>query len=60
MKTVTVTIDSNGSASVDLARFHGKGCSKVLDDFVGDSKLKVNRYKVEYNETVAEKERVKA
>jgi hypothetical protein len=44
-KTITVVIDETGSSSVDLDGFAGDGCEKVLKDFQGDDRAKVQRKK---------------
>lgn len=52
MKTITVVIDEQGDASVDLAGFNGRGCDKVLADFA-DGKAKVEKQKREYHQQAA-------
>lgn len=44
-KTITVLIDETGNSSVDLDGFAGHGCEKVLKDFQGDDRAKVQRKK---------------
>lgn len=44
-KTITVVIDETGNSSVDLEGFAGRGCDKVLKDFQGDDRAKVQRKK---------------
>ena len=44
-KTITVLIDENGNSSVDLEGFAGQGCEKILKDFQGDDRAKVQRKK---------------
>jgi hypothetical protein len=34
-KTITITIDEQGSSTLDLDGFAGQGCEKVFDDFRG-------------------------
>jgi len=51
-KTITVLIDEAGNSSVDLDGFAGQGCDKVLKDFQGDDRAKVQRKKpVFYSQT---------
>ena len=51
-KSITVVIDENGNSSVDLEGFAGQGCDKVLKDFQGDDRAKVQRKKpVFYSQT---------
>ncbi len=47
-KTVTVVIDENGDSSIDLDGFGGQGCEKVLNDFRGQDRTKVERRKPTY------------
>ena len=47
-KTITVVIDENGNSSVDLGGFAGQGCEKVLKDFQGGDRAKVERKKAAY------------
>ena len=47
-KTITVLIDESGNSSVDLEGFAGQGCEKVLKDFQGDDRAKVQRKKPAY------------
>lgn len=47
-KTVTVTIDEQGQASVDLNGFNGSGCEAVAADFRGNDKLLRATKKREY------------
>ena len=47
-KTITVVIDQNGNSSVDLDGFAGQGCGKVLKDFQGDDRAKVQRKKASF------------
>ena len=44
-RTITVLIDENGNSSVDLEGFAGQGCEKVLKDFQGGDRAKVQRKK---------------
>ena len=44
-KTITVVIDQNGNSSVDLEGFAGQGCDKVLKDFQGGDRARVQRKK---------------
>jgi len=44
-KMITVVIDENGNSSVDLEGFAGHGCEKVLKDFQGHDRAKVERKK---------------
>ena len=61
MKSVTVEIDDQGSASIDLAGFQGRGCEAVAAEFRGDGKLLKSTKKREYavepaKETVKQKQ----
>lgn len=47
-KTITVVIDENGNSSVDLEGFAGTGCEKVLKDFRGKDRTRVERRKTAY------------
>jgi hypothetical protein len=47
-KTITVVIDQNGNSSVDLEGFAGQGCDKVLKDFQGDDRARVQRKKAAF------------
>jgi hypothetical protein len=47
-KTITVLIDERGNSSVDLEGFAGQGCERVLKDFQGDDRAKVQRKKPAY------------
>jgi len=38
-KTITVVIDQDGNASVDLNGFAGQGCEKTLRDFQGPDRM---------------------
>lgn len=57
-KAITVVIDETGNSSVDLEGFAGHGCEKVLKDFQGDDRAKVQRKKpVFYSQTSEPQER---
>ena len=60
MKKITVTIDPDGEFSVDLAGFHGKGCSKVMEDFGGPEKPTLEREKPEFRQQEKQKEKQRA
>lgn len=47
-KTITVLIDENGNSSVDLDGFAGQGCEKVLKDFQGKDRMRLERRKATY------------
>jgi len=47
-KTITVLIDESGNSSVDLEGFAGQGCERVLNDFQGDDRAKVQRKKPDF------------
>lgn len=49
-KTVVIDIGPDGSSSVDLQNFHGKGCAKVLAEFQGGDEAKEISHKREYQE----------
>ena len=44
-KFITVLIDENGNSSVDLDGFAGQGCEKVLKDFQGKDRAKIQKKK---------------
>ena len=52
-KTITVVIDENGNSSVDLEGFAGQGCEKVLKDFQGGDRAKVEIKKAVFYSTQA-------
>ena len=59
-KTVVVLISEDGeSTSIDLANFHGQGCTKVINDFAAGNRIKLERTKAEYNERVQQQEQAK-
>ena len=47
-KTITIEIDLDGTSSIDLDQFQGKGCSKVVKDFRGGDTVLSTRNKREY------------
>lgn len=47
-KTITITIDEQGSSTIDLNGFAGQGCEKVFDDFRGRDIVKMERKKPAY------------
>jgi hypothetical protein len=47
-KTITVVIDENGNSSVDLEGFAGQGCDKVLRDFKGKDRTKIEKKKAAF------------
>jgi hypothetical protein len=47
-KTITIIIDEDGSSTLDLEGFAGRGCEKVFDDFRGGDMVKVERTKPAY------------
>lgn len=61
-KTVIITIDENGEATIDLKGFNGKGCAKVAADFAGTDTIKTQIEKQEFfaQETQAQKQVVKS
>lgn len=58
-KTITIEIDNDGSASIDLANFKGKGCDKVSADFAAGAKVTLARNKPEYLQVEQQKTVVK-
>ena len=57
-KTITVVIDEKGNSSVDLDGFAGQGCEKVLKDFQGHDRARVERKKSAFygqTDTIQEK-----
>ena len=50
MKLITVEIDQEGNASVDLKGFHGKGCDGALKDFTDGAKIRKTTTKAEYHQ----------
>ena len=61
-KTITVLIDESGNSSVDLEGFAGQGCERVLKDFQGDDRAKVQRKKPDFyrQATDAREQRLKS
>ena len=61
MKLITVTIDDDGSPSVDLAGYAGKGCQAVQDVF-GRAYGKTTKtvVKPEFNKPVLDKTKARA
>lgn len=47
-KTITVMIDEKGNSSVDLDGFAGQGCEKVLKDFQGTDRAKLEKRKAAF------------
>lgn len=47
-KMITVVIDENGNSSVDLDGFAGQGCDKVLKDFKGTDRTKIEKKKAAF------------
>lgn len=47
-KTITVVIDEKGNSSVDLDGFAGQGCDKVLKDFKGKDRTKIEKKKAAF------------
>jgi hypothetical protein len=50
MKQINVTIGADGEVSIDLSGYKGKGCDKVLSDFLGDDKPTRVETKREYHQ----------
>ena len=50
-KIITVTIDENGDAEIDLQGFHGRGCDAVMKGFnkALGGEITSNATKAEYN-----------
>jgi hypothetical protein len=59
MKTIEISVDETGEVTVDLHGFHGQGCQKVLSDFSAGDRVKIERTKPEFRETVVTKEQAK-
>lgn len=61
-KTITVVIDENGNSSIDLDGFAGQGCEKVLKDFQGGDRAKVERKKAAFysNQVSTAQERLRS
>jgi hypothetical protein len=57
-KTVIVTIDENGDSTIDLNGFAGKGCDRVLAEFAGRDRVKIERNKPEYHTEAKEAQTV--
>lgn len=47
-KTITITIDEQGSSTLDLEGFAGKECEKAFEDFRGGDTVKMERKKPAY------------
>ena len=56
-KIVTIEIAEDGTASIDLAGFAGKGCAKIAAEFRGPDMLIKSTNKREFN--IEEKQQVK-
>ncbi len=48
-KTITITIDEQGTSTLDLDGFVGKECEKAFEDFRGGDSVKVERKKPAYH-----------
>lgn len=60
MQRITITVEPDGTDSIDLEGFHGKGCMKLLEQLAdGDTPIQMN-HKREYNETAVQTERAKS
>ena len=60
-KVITVVIDENGNSSVDLDGFAGQGCEKVLKDFQGKDRAKIQKKKPSfYGQTNVVAERLRS
>jgi len=47
-RTVTITIDEQGKATLDLSGFSGASCEKPFEDFRGGDQVKLERKKPAY------------
>lgn len=47
-KTITITIDEQGKATLDLSGFSGASCEKAFEDFRGGDQVKLERKKAAY------------
>jgi len=47
-KTITITIDEQGNAAIDLEGFEGHGCEKAFEDFRGGDRVTMERKKLAY------------
>ncbi|HUY13227.1 MAG TPA: hypothetical protein VMX16_06310 [Terriglobia bacterium] len=47
-KMITITIDVQGNAAIDLEGFEGRGCEKAFEDFRGGDRVTVERKKPAY------------
>ncbi len=47
-RTITITIDEQGNAAIDLEGFEGRGCEKAFEDFRGGDTVKLERKKPAY------------
>jgi len=53
-ETITIIINDEGNASIDLQNFHGRGCGNVMKDFTdGAGEIKTQRNKREFSEEAA-------
>lgn len=61
-KTITVLIDEKGNSSVDLEGFAGQGCEKVLKDFQGGDRTKLEKKKAAFygNQARAAQQRLRS
>lgn len=54
-KTITITIDAEGTASADLTGYHGQGCAKDLHDLTaGLGPMTKHETKPEYYQPAAQ------
>jgi hypothetical protein len=44
-KTITITINEQGNAAIDLEGFEGRGCEKAFEDFRGGDRVTMERKK---------------
>jgi len=44
-KTITITIDEQGNAAIDLEGFEGRSCDKAFEDFRGGDRVRMERKK---------------
>ncbi len=47
-KIITITIDEQGNAAIDLEGFEGHGCEKAFEDFRGGDRVTMERKKPVY------------
>jgi hypothetical protein len=56
-KTITVTLEPDGTSKIDLQGFADNSCAKVMDDFRGGDRVLAERKKPSFYNTAPAPER---